>query len=160
MPNKMTITDELLLIKEKHKGILYPAHVVEYARNPKTALHNRFEWDDDVAAEKYRLWQARQIISLELVVINSQPESPAEIVTQLTEDNCKQTKVRAFVSLTTDRYGNQGYRTMEDVLSDDVLRAQLLEDAKADMITFKKKYKTLTELNKIIEAMDCFLFAE
>ena len=33
MPNKMTVTDELLLIKEKHKGILYPAHVVEYARN-------------------------------------------------------------------------------------------------------------------------------
>ena len=49
---------------------------------------------------------------------------------------------------------------MEDVLSDDVLRAQLLEDAKADMITFKKKYKTLTELNKIIEAMDSYLFAE
>ena len=39
-----------------------PSSILEYARNENSELHKCFEWDDTVAAEKYRLQQARNIV--------------------------------------------------------------------------------------------------
>ena len=39
-----------------------PREILEKGRDPKTELHKCFEWDDTVAAEKYRIQQARQIV--------------------------------------------------------------------------------------------------
>jgi len=38
-----------------------PQELLEKARNEDSELHKCFEWDDSVAAEKYRLIQARQM---------------------------------------------------------------------------------------------------
>jgi len=136
-----TITEELLAIKKLNAGLLDPVKVVDYARNPNTALHDRFEWNDSKAAEEYRIWQARKIISLELIVIKG--------------DN-KERVIRAFVSLNDDRRndGSRGYRGVMEVMSDDVLRGQLLEQAKDDMNLFKRKYYALKALEKVFEEMD------
>jgi hypothetical protein len=135
----LTVSEELLFLKDTNGGFLDPAKVVEYARNPDTALHTRFEWDNGEAAEKYRLWQARQVIRLELTITPLSEESPKEI--------------RAFVSLQADR-GSGGYRTILDVLSNDDLRGQLLEEARRDMRIFRKKYNTLNELASVFSAME------
>lgn len=37
-----------------------PRQIVDYAKNPETELHKCFTWDNDVAAEKWRLYEARQ----------------------------------------------------------------------------------------------------
>jgi hypothetical protein len=37
-----------------------PWKVLEYARDPNTALHKWFEWDDALAAQRYRLHQLRR----------------------------------------------------------------------------------------------------
>ena len=139
---KMTITDELMFIKDQNNGFIDPVVVVEFARNENTALHNRFEWDDTEAAEKYRVWQARMIIRMELVVI---PETGK-----------KDKYVRSFVSLVSDRKAEQdkGYRFMVDVLSDTDLRGRLLEEARKDMLIFRRKYSQLTELAKVFAAID------
>ena len=42
-------------------------------------MHLIFEWDDSKAAEGYRLWQARMIIRLELTVVDTKTESPANV---------------------------------------------------------------------------------
>ena len=48
-------------IADAHGGKLRPKDVVEFARNPATALHECFEWDDKKAAVQGRLWeQARE----------------------------------------------------------------------------------------------------
>ena len=52
---------ELLRLPTK-AGVLEPAAVVDYARDPDTALHAYFDWEDSVAAEKWRIEQARRII--------------------------------------------------------------------------------------------------
>lgn len=137
-----TITDELLLIKDQNHGFVDPVAVVEYARDPKTALHNRFEWDDTEAAERYRIWQARQIIRMELVVV------PV--------DEGKGKTVRSFISLVADRRteADKGYRFMVDVLSDTDLREQMLDAAHRDMLIFRRKYNQLNELAKVFEAME------
>jgi hypothetical protein len=51
---------EKLLIE--HGGELTPDDVVEAARNPETKLHGLFEWDESVAAGRFRLYQARMVL--------------------------------------------------------------------------------------------------
>ena len=52
---------ELRRLKRKY-GRLTPEIVLDSARSTKSPLHDMFEWDDAVAAEKYRLSQARNLI--------------------------------------------------------------------------------------------------
>lgn len=42
--------------------LLTPETVVDAARNPRSPLHDQFEWDDGAAGEAYRLQQARALI--------------------------------------------------------------------------------------------------
>ena len=138
---KPTITDELNLIKDQNNGFLDPVAVVEFARNKATALHGRFEWDDGEAAERYRIWQARMVIRMELTVIPG---------------DTRERSVRAFVSLLDDRRAetDNGYRCMLEVLTDSDLREQLLDEAKKEMLYFRRKYSQLSELSKVFEAME------
>lgn len=150
-----TITEELQIIQSMNGGLLEPVHVVEYAKNPDTLLHGKFEWIDSKAAHSYRIWQARQLISLELLVIDKKGETPSDLFLTVGSEKDLKRKVRAFVSLTNDRYGdNKGYRNIYDVVVDDDLRAQLLEDARQDMLIFRRKYQLLKELAGVFEAMD------
>jgi hypothetical protein len=130
----LTPREELEQLTKRHKGILRPYDIVEFAADPSTALHAKFEWDDEVAAHEHRLTQARHLIRVYMKPVNNKP-------------------IRAWVSLTTDR-GGDSYRLTEDVMANEVLRAQLLEDSKRDMVSFKNKYRNLSELAKVFEAMD------
>jgi len=138
---EMTVTKELLFVKEQNRGLLDPVKVVEFARNPDTVLHSKFEWDNTLAAEQHRIWQARQIIRMELIVIG--------------EGKSKK-KVRTFMSLTKDRKAEdvRGYREVLDILSDEDLTRQMLDEAKKDMDIFRRKYGSLAALAKVFAAMD------
>jgi len=59
----------------KSKKLLNPSNIVERAKNPKSILHQYFEWDNNEAAEKWRLQQARNITNhiLEVIVIKGNP---------------------------------------------------------------------------------------
>jgi len=131
------IESELDQIMEKHAGVLHPQHIVTFAKNPKTALHSRFEWDDGSAAEKYRIDQARQII---------------RVFVEVSEDNV--TRVRAFVSLPSDREAGGGYRKTTDVMSEVERRAELLRMAIRDLQAFKRKYAALEQLAQVFAAAD------
>lgn len=39
-----------------------PAQIVEYAKNPDTELNKCFTWNDAEAANKYRIYEARQVV--------------------------------------------------------------------------------------------------
>lgn len=49
------------MVKHNH-GKITPKMVVDAARDDDSALHNYFEWDDGVAAENYRMMQARTLL--------------------------------------------------------------------------------------------------
>ena len=134
------IVAELRRIAEEHGGTLKPADVVESARAEESPLHPHFQWDDDLAAEQWRLQQARQLIN---AVVVSYPAGSREPIEH-----------QMFVSLTTDRKkGGEGYRVLADVMSDAEHRAQLMLDAKRDLIGFKSRYRSLTELADVFAAM-------
>jgi len=130
------ITSELARIAEENNGVLLPKAVVEAARSQNSPLHSWFEWDDSVAAEAYRLEQARYLIR-----ITVEYPIPGEVVS-----------TRMFVSLTPDRK-ESGYRRTITVLSDTAFRKQMLADALADMQRFEQKYIHLKELVDVFAAM-------
>ena len=51
------VIDKLLELSKKNN--LTAREIVEEARKKNSPLHDFFEWDDSIAAEKYRLAQAR-----------------------------------------------------------------------------------------------------
>jgi hypothetical protein len=114
---------------------IHPADVVEFAKDPSTALHKRFEWDDGKAAHQYRVWQAREIINARMVVLD--------------DGKGGRHAVRAYVSLTTDRDAG-GYRKTSDVIGNDAMRERLLADCRSDLRRVKKKYE---HFRHVAEAM-------
>lgn len=131
------ITQELRFLYEKNGGNLNPVTVVEAAKNPKSALHNKFEWNNTKAAHEYRLWQARQLIRVSIEYLEDGKEVPT----------------RVFVSLKSDRTNNIGYRSMVDVMSDKQMRSELLSDALDELERIKLKYARLRELSEVFSAI-------
>lgn len=119
---------ELQDIAKRHNNLLRPRDVVDFARDENTALHGYFTWDDGEAAEKWRLFQARQVIRVSVDMITPEVPKPA----------------RVFVSLIEDRKQTDGgYRFTTDVLSDAEMRAKLLREAKAELDGFRRRYHML-----------------
>jgi hypothetical protein len=134
----MTVHEELEAIREQNDGILRAEDVLEYAKNPETALHKRFTWDDDKAAQQYRLAQARAIIRVNVIV----PDATL-------------TPIRAYVSLYADRQQpGGGYRHLSDVLTHVDRRKQLLTQALKEAKLWREKYKNLAELAPVFGAID------
>ena len=131
----MSIDQELLQISHKHNGVLIPRDVVEFAKDPNTALHSRFDWDDSSAASKYRLEQARKIIRVR--------------VTYLEDTN---TPTRMFYSLPSDRREEGGYRQIDWIMKREDASAELLENAMKEFELWEAKYRHLKEILPIVEA--------
>lgn len=130
------VKQELAALTKTGKGVLRPEAVVAFARNPDTALHGRFEWDNAKASHQYRLHQARNLIR---VVVLYEPRVDKNI--------------DVYVSLPEDRLNpGGGYRRMVDVLSDTDRRQQLLDSALAELAVFQQKYATITELADVFSA--------
>ena len=137
MAKKEDYLGELREIAAQNDGMLRPEDVVDFAKNPTTALHGCFTWDDTEAARAWRLQQARQVVRVMVAVLPG--GDPL--------------KYRAYVSLKEDRYNNLGYRAMVDVMSDGRLREIMLVEAMAEMQVFMAKYENLNELAAIFAAM-------
>jgi DNA-binding cell septation regulator SpoVG len=134
------VRKELSQLQTSNGGVLLPLDVVNAAKLPSSPLHAYFEWDDTKAAHSHRLWQARQLI-VEVITVKKTPHSVVEV------------EVQEYVSLPSDRKNGGGYRDVVAVLSNPTLRDELLESARQDMLTFRRKYVGLKELDDVFSAM-------
>lgn len=116
------VGEELERIRSAHSGELYPAHVIEAAKNPKNPLHKHFEWDDKIAAEKFRLDQARLLIRVIRI-----------------EDDAGDIR-RQYISV---RGPGAKYLTIDDVLKSRDLSEKVLGQAEADLRAWTIRYKQL-----------------
>ena len=57
-----TAGNEISRLRTENEGFFSPAVVVEASRPENAALHDVFEWNDALAAESFRLDQARYVI--------------------------------------------------------------------------------------------------
>lgn len=115
-------------------GGLTPKRLVDANRAEDAPLHGEFEWDDAIAAENYREEQASYIIRHLTVVTEEKKEGP----------------IRAFVRVTDSP---RDYTPMNVVVKNADMMATLLLNAKKDMLAFVKKYKSLEQLNDVIQIM-------
>lgn len=111
-----------------------PQEVLEKARDVNSELHKCFEWDDSIAAEKYRLHQARAVLINLVYKTEKKDVAP----------------VRYF-QLTTEK--NTYQPTVSFLKQEDEYQA-LLRRAKAELEAFKRRYHTLVELAEIFEIME------
>ena len=71
-----------------------PEQILEFAKNPCTELHKCFEWDDSVAAYRYRLQQARTVVCHLIVMPQTEKaETQCFRLLQKTDEGYKPTKI-------------------------------------------------------------------
>jgi hypothetical protein len=127
------LREELLALRNE-AGLINARGAVGWARsNPTSALHHQLDWDDASAAEEYRVWQVRSLISVHIVT---------------------PTGAREIISLSTDRVTGGGYRPVEDVAERVDLRRVMLRDALDELERIRFKYQRLQELEGVWEAAD------
>jgi hypothetical protein len=104
-------------IAEQHHGVLNGRDIVEAARESEHVLHRFFEWDDPTASEAYRLVQASALIRRVRLSIVRSAEGTRELSILTT---------RQFQSRPSMRSKLGGYEPIEDLLSDEDKRTELL----------------------------------
>lgn len=134
---------ELRDIERASGGVVYPEKVVEYARNPDTALHSAFCWDDTDAAHRYRVFQARNLLRVMVTVVGN-PNGTSELI-----------RVNCYASLLQDRSGKNegGYRYVPSLIKSSGGRQSLLATALAELDAIREKYEHLTELAGVFDAV-------
>ena len=117
-----------------------PEQVLDKAKDESSELHKCFDWNDSSAAEKYRLFQAKQVINHLIVVHRDEDE--------------KQEPVQFRVMLKNERTKESGYKQTIIMVQDEDEYKKLLEQAYAELHSFKQKYQCLSELAEIIALID------
>lgn len=112
-----------------------PANVLELARDEDSVLHDAFEWDDSVAAEKYRLGQARHLI--QCIVVR--------------QDDDKKENVQRVFQISSER---STYQPIRYFLENKDEHTRLLERAKSELYAFQKRYGSLAELEEVFETIN------
>lgn len=136
--NPIEVVSKVLNELANSDGGLTPKTLLDASRDVSAPLHNEFEWNDGIAAEKYREYQARQII-LNVYVQYS------------TDEQEREQQERAFVPVPG---GKSAYVTLKTAMTNDEWKAHLMEEAKRDMKSFAAKYRRLTELQDLIHEME------
>lgn len=107
--------------------------VLERAKDENSELHKCFEWNNDVAAEKYRIIQAGNVVRMLYIEPKGEDTPPVRVLSR-TSDTVYQ-PTRTFLTNTTE------YEA-------------LLKRALSELESFRNKYKTLSELEQVFEQID------
>lgn len=136
MPVSAEVAGKVLERIERQNGCVNPQLILDESREESSPLHKCFEWNDGVAAEKYRLSQAGMIIrNLTVVVEGNEHNEP----------------VRAYVNVQSKAPKKTGeFINIKSALQSGETRNILLQNAKNELREFQKKYDSLVELAGIL----------
>lgn len=137
---------ELEAIRKKHNGKLKPANIVKRAKIKNSAMHCVFIWDDEQAAEEYRIHQARRLVSCLRVDVEFM-ENPVQDISQ---------NVRAFVNV-TDADGDRFYTSTDVALQDVDLKLQVLNAARRKVASAVADLRSLEQCADAIELLESAL---
>lgn len=132
------VTGKVMEQIEERDGCVTKESFLEESRPQTAPTHELFEWDDTVAAERYRLEQSRHIITdLQVKIIRQDVEKTAPAVVKVTVGN--KTKGE--------------YINAETVMQTDELRKIALKNALYDFKQLEAKYSNYVELAEIFTAI-------
>lgn len=92
---KAAIRDELLKLESESR--LTPKAVVDRAKDPENPMHKMFEWDNKIAGARYRLQQARALISDFEVLV--EVDERTYNLNEFVEQPQKQNKQQGYTSI-------------------------------------------------------------
>lgn len=105
--------------------------VVEFARNPNSELHKSFTWDNDIAAEKWRVYEARQILC-------------NLVIKKVDKEKQKSEPIRLFHNI------NKGhYKPISLIIQNEDEYQLLLRQCREALQSLKRKYANLSEYQEI-----------
>ena len=110
-----------------------PKDILEKARGEETELHKCFTWNDSVAAERWRVHEARLIVRQLVIKEEEVPKDRPE--------------VRLFYKTDSE----SGYKPTELIVTKQDEYKELLKRAYAELQAFKRKYSMLKELQEIFD---------
>lgn len=113
-----------------------PDQIVEAARDESTELHKCFTWDDTAAAENWRRHQARMLVAQLVIRTETTDKEPVAI---------------RVISSTGSR---NEYKPTVRLIEVEQDYADLLARAVRELKAVQAKYKMVTELREIFEAID------
>jgi hypothetical protein len=139
---------EIEALNKRHGGYAPDGSLVEHARSPKSVLHNDFEWNDEIAGNKFRLITEKKI-KRSLVVVTE----------KLSDGQPEPTEVRLFQRAKIECGGKPQriWLNTFDMLKDPEGRQQLVDNARKELEAFTHKYKALSELSDVLEPINLFL---
>jgi hypothetical protein len=114
--------------------MLTPKTVLEEAKAPKHPLHDRFEWDNALAAQRYREGQAGELIRSVMVTYAAAEEIHS---------------TRAFVNV--ERPTGREYVPVGEVAADPLLSAVALAEAERDWRALYQRYNHLSEFIELVQ---------
>lgn len=164
---KAQIVGEVLEHIENRDGEVTSKSFLEESRPENSPTHSMFEWDDSIAAEKYRLNQSSKIIGqLTFEIIYEQNET-TELEIEVKKENTESVEApvtltphSAFVNCSRSKmYGSPSsdcakYVSINKAMSNANMREQVVANSFREMKMFINKYREITEFTKIFEAMD------
>jgi len=138
-----TVFARIQQLQQTKGGRLMAQDVVEDARPVGSALHSAFEWNDGIAGEKFRCWQARNLMhSLRLITI---------------QDGVKTSEHRVILSVPKTDENERVYMSAQSAMANPKWRTALLEQAARDLASWRARYQDLAELADIFPVIDEFL---
>lgn len=123
----------------KSDGCIRPERLIAVSKPPSAPLHNQFTWDNNAAADKYRIIEAGSIIRSVRIV---EEDIPID----------EQPVIRAFVNVTAahdeTEFEGRAYIPMAKVERHENYRQQALNTAKSELILWKNRYQDLSDYFK------------
>lgn len=119
--------------KLERSNKLTPETVLEEARCEASPLHEHFEWDDSVAAEKHRLQQAGHLLRSLEVIFERNEQAP----------------IRQYHII--KQKDEVSYVNIKKVMQVPNFRAQVLEQCRNDMSHFISKLERFRDLQHVLE---------
>lgn len=124
--NAQKVGEELEQIEKQ--DAVSSKNVLTYARkNKDSELYKCFEWDNKIAGEKYRLFQASNIISSISIVINEKPKE----------------KQKVYYKIRTEEKEVGSFKNIKDILKNDVEYIAICNKAEDDLKKCTEKYHKL-----------------
>lgn len=126
---------------------------LDISRPEDSPTHEIFEWNDAIAAEKYRLNIAGCVIrSIDVTRVEVEDATTEVSIVETKEED--QTYKRAYVNVNKSAGLQKAkFVPIEQAMSNADMRKQVLQNALDELNAYKRKYFMLSELAKVFDAI-------
>lgn len=141
----MTLREALQSVYDKHGKLTADLVVAEARANHSTAgkaLHAHFEWDDSVAANKWRREQASTLIrSITVVYRKANPDAK--------DGDTRAHSIRVFQSVATE--DGYVYEPLDKVMENPFLRNLKLSEMEREWVALHERWQDFAEFADMVK---------